>query len=481
MRHTDLLHTVWRRLLEAHAGLDPPDEGGVVHPEVDAGLPRQDPGVVLDGPDLEAPLGLEGLEDLQAAGGGEVDPHLPPDEHQTRHEPGGCSEGGVAPHAEAQVVRPGHEGRALDTERPALAGQPAGAEHELPAEDVPALGVEAGHPDQERTLDGGRVALVALGPSGTRGAGGPSGTRGAGGAGGLGGILEGLEALAVRVQHQVGAGGAGGATGGGGVVAGVQALLDLLLDLGRCALGSGDLGGMGGRPPLHADLVGLAREGHAGGLGLLREGGGGEEEGEEGDEIGHLDVPSRRGMRRRGGGLGGETGKTRVEGLSKGEISMHAVEEHARTTSRLWKSSLSGTGNHSKNMKKSQFIPLATVMIRYPQRPFYTPQDIKYMALTKNDLQLLREMFIAQDARFNVALHQQRSELRSAIDQQTQDIKRDIRDEMDARFVASETKMERLFQHELQAVIDILLTFVPERFERLEQNVLCLKTHTGLT
>lgn len=143
------------------------------------------------------------------------------------------------------------------------------------------------------------------------------------------------------------------------------------------------------------------------------------------------------------------------------------------------------------------------------------------MALTKNDLRQLKEVIstettnqlstqlAAQDVRFsaelrqlNVTLHQQKSELKGMIDergrelknaiseqrqelksalhQQTQDIKRDIRDEMDARFIASETKMERLFRHELQVVIDILLTFFPERFEKLEHDVAHIKTHIGL-
>jgi glycyl-tRNA synthetase alpha subunit len=121
------------------------------------------------------------------------------------------------------------------------------------------------------------------------------------------------------------------------------------------------------------------------------------------------------------------------------------------------------------------------------------------MALTKNDLQQLKEVvsieitnqlstqLAAQDVRFsaelrqlNVALHQQKSELKSAFDQQTQDIKRDIRDEIDARFLASETKMEHLFRHELQAVIDILPPFVPERFEKHEHDAAHIKTHIGL-
>ena len=125
------------------------------------------------------------------------------------------------------------------------------------------------------------------------------------------------------------------------------------------------------------------------------------------------------------------------------------------------------------------------------------------MALTKNDLKQLKEVvsteitnqlstqLAAQDVRLGIALHQQKSELqgmldeqkqglKSAFDQQTQYITRDIRDEMDARFIASETKMERLFRHELQAFINILLTFVPERFEKLEHDVAHIKTHIGL-
>lgn len=106
------------------------------------------------------------------------------------------------------------------------------------------------------------------------------------------------------------------------------------------------------------------------------------------------------------------------------------------------------------------------------------------MALTKNDLRqiqyLLTTQLSAQDAR-----------LRIALSQQSQDIKRDIRDEMDARFLASENKMEgkidgrfhvteNFFKHELQAVIDILLTFVPERFEKLEHDMTRIKAHIGL-
>lgn len=121
------------------------------------------------------------------------------------------------------------------------------------------------------------------------------------------------------------------------------------------------------------------------------------------------------------------------------------------------------------------------------------------MALTKNDLQQLKEVvsteitnqlstqLVAQDARFSAALHQQKSELVNAFDQQTQDIKRDIRDEMNARFGAFENKMNGKFEglriefrQEIKAVIDILLTFVPERFEALERDVVRLKVHIKL-
>ncbi len=132
------------------------------------------------------------------------------------------------------------------------------------------------------------------------------------------------------------------------------------------------------------------------------------------------------------------------------------------------------------------------------------------MALTRNDLRQLKEVIsteitnqlstqlAAQDARFGVALYQQKSELKgmideqrqelkSALDQQTQDIKRDIRDEMDARFFASENKMDKKFEglriefhQEIKAIIDILLTFVPERFEKLERDVVRLKAHAKL-
>ena len=102
------------------------------------------------------------------------------------------------------------------------------------------------------------------------------------------------------------------------------------------------------------------------------------------------------------------------------------------------------------------------------------------MALTKKDLQQIQNLFVEQ-------LTHERRYLHVALDQQAQDIKRDIRDEMDAKFVAFENKMngrfiamEGLFRHELQAVINVLLTFVPERFEKLEHDVVRIKTHIGL-
>lgn len=110
------------------------------------------------------------------------------------------------------------------------------------------------------------------------------------------------------------------------------------------------------------------------------------------------------------------------------------------------------------------------------------------MALTKNDLQQIQNLLTTQLSAQDQRLH---LNLRDALTQQSQDITRDIRDEMDARFLASENKMEArmdvrfhaiegIFRHELQAVIDILLTFVPERFEALERDVVRLKTHVKL-
>lgn len=106
------------------------------------------------------------------------------------------------------------------------------------------------------------------------------------------------------------------------------------------------------------------------------------------------------------------------------------------------------------------------------------------MALTQRDLQqiqnLLSTQLSAQDLRI-------RLDLREALTQQAQDIKRDIRDEMDARFVAFEHKMDRRFEglriefrQEIKAVIDILLTFIPERFEKLEHDMTRVKAHIGL-
>ncbi len=106
------------------------------------------------------------------------------------------------------------------------------------------------------------------------------------------------------------------------------------------------------------------------------------------------------------------------------------------------------------------------------------------MALTRNDLQQIQDLLTtqlsAQDQRI-------RLDLRDALAQQSQDIKRDIRDEMDARFLAFENKIDKRFEglriefrQEIKAVIDLLLTFVPERFEKLEHDMMRVKAHIGL-
>ncbi len=61
------------------------------------------------------------------------------------------------------------------------------------------------------------------------------------------------------------------------------------------------------------------------------------------------------------------------------------------------------------------------------------------MALPQKDLSLIHDLLIAQDQRL-------RLDLRDAFAQQAQDIKRDIRDEMDARFIAFEQRMDKAFQ-----------------------------------
>ena len=105
------------------------------------------------------------------------------------------------------------------------------------------------------------------------------------------------------------------------------------------------------------------------------------------------------------------------------------------------------------------------------------------MALTKNDLAQIQEMFLAQDKRFIFALRQE-----------SQDIKRDIRDEMDARFIAFERKMDMRFAEvdtkiyaldtrlttEIQSLVRVILSFFPERFESLESDVARLKRHVGI-
>ena len=105
------------------------------------------------------------------------------------------------------------------------------------------------------------------------------------------------------------------------------------------------------------------------------------------------------------------------------------------------------------------------------------------MALTKKDLQEFGKELTQQLKKELIS----KESLVLALEQQHADIVRDIRDEMDARFVAFENKMngrfiamEDLFRHELQAVINVLLTFIPERFEKLEHDMTRVKAHIGL-
>ena len=83
------------------------------------------------------------------------------------------------------------------------------------------------------------------------------------------------------------------------------------------------------------------------------------------------------------------------------------------------------------------------------------------MALTKKDLfqiqELLTTQLSAQDSRL-------RLDLREAFAQQAIDIRRDIRDEMDARFMASERRMDKRMDEKL-------LVFKQELKQEIKQEV----------
>lgn len=125
------------------------------------------------------------------------------------------------------------------------------------------------------------------------------------------------------------------------------------------------------------------------------------------------------------------------------------------------------------------------------------------MALTKKDLQQLKEVIsteitdqlstqlAAQDARFNATLYQQKSELVNAFDQQTQDIKRDIRDEMDARFSASEQRFDKklttlreefaeILSEQLLPSIDRLDTKIDTVHKDLKRDIAGIRFHVGM-
>jgi len=102
------------------------------------------------------------------------------------------------------------------------------------------------------------------------------------------------------------------------------------------------------------------------------------------------------------------------------------------------------------------------------------------MALTKKDLSLIKDLLVENNKDLRA---EWRSDLHTALDRQAQNIKRDIRNEMDARFSAFETKMNYHFAEihaDIQEVVTILFTFVPERFEKLEYDMTRVKAHIGL-
>jgi hypothetical protein len=99
------------------------------------------------------------------------------------------------------------------------------------------------------------------------------------------------------------------------------------------------------------------------------------------------------------------------------------------------------------------------------------------MALTKKDLGLIKEL-----------LAEERQYLRGALDQQSQDIKRDIRDEMDARFAAFENKVDgKLFmlKKEIRGdFLDVLQQNILPAIDRVDQSlrqeIVAIRRHVGM-
>jgi S-adenosylmethionine synthetase len=108
--------------------------------------------------------------------------------------------------------------------------------------------------------------------------------------------------------------------------------------------------------------------------------------------------------------------------------------------------------------------------------PLYSP---KYMALTKKDL-----LEFGQELTKSLT-HMWRTDLRIALEQQSQDIKRDIRDEMDARFVAFRSEFST-FKQEIrveiaETITDNVLPAMDRMHQDLKQEIREVRRYVGMT
>lgn len=111
-------------------------------------------------------------------------------------------------------------------------------------------------------------------------------------------------------------------------------------------------------------------------------------------------------------------------------------------------------------------------------------QELYFMALTKKDLVQINDLIASQlSSQLSVHLAAQDARFALAFEQHAQDIKRDIRDEMDVRFRKTDARIDALdkkFTGEIQSLVHVILSFFPERFESLEGDVARLKRHVGI-
>ncbi len=321
-------------VLEAEAGIDAPDERGILFEEraavdTDHQLARR--------VELEVHRGLEALKGAPRSVGGDVEPDLTPPEGDARPEPVGDLVAEVPPGPEPEVVGASDEAVAVPAEAELVREPASNLDGDLAADDAPLRRVDAVDADHDRDL--GREAITAITAIATVAAVGAGGTLRSDGAldqHGRGGdrrlrVLERLDArfvvgqrgadlgdlgvdgceldleltvahdtvadqhleffdvFAVGVQHQVGAGGAARLLGGGGGrrrgCVGAH-LRTGGLQLGEPPLRGGDLGGLRRRALLVAHLELRTGLSHARGRGGGGGGSGEREEGQDGEHHG---------------------------------------------------------------------------------------------------------------------------------------------------------------------------------------------------